>query len=83
MMNRYDAGELDVTTNMSQIVLARKEARNLLVYPTIDCYITLDDNDKMIFIPALMWTPISVDISSFNIRALGDSGKVYWQVWYV
>lgn len=52
MMNRYDAGELDVTTNMSQI-------------------------------PALMWIPISVDISSFNIRALGDSGKVYWQAWYV
>lgn len=79
----YDAGEIDVTTTAKQITLSKKEARSILIYPKMDCYVAFNGSDKEIFIPANSWTPISVNISNFAVRASTDSGKVYWQAWYV
>lgn len=83
MMNRYDAGELLATVTPFQISLARKEARNILIYPKVDCYATFDNSLKEIFIPAMAWTPVSITVNTFSIRAVKDSGQVYWQAWYI
>ena len=83
MINRYDAGEINGTLSPIQISLSRKEARHVLIYPKVDCYVSFDGNDKEIFIPANSWTPISIEVTTFKIRVVKDTGKVYWQAWYV
>lgn len=82
-VDRYDAGELDATAEPIQVMLSKKEAQNVLIYPKIDCYMTLNGSAKEIFLPALAWTPISIVASAFSIRAIEDGGKVYWQAWYI
>lgn len=83
MINRYDAGELNGVLAPTQVSLSRKEARNVLIYPKVDCYVSFDGSDKEIFIPANSWTPISITATTFKIRVVKDTGKIYWQAWYV
>lgn len=83
MSNRYDAGEINGALIPVEVSLARKEARNVLIYPKVDCYVSFDGSAKEIFIPANSWTPISVEVTTFKIRVVQDTGKIYWQAWYV
>ena len=83
MMNRYDAGKLDAIVEVTEVILEQKWASNILVYPEVACYMTLDGSPKEIYLPALAWTPISVATAKFSIRAIEEIGKVYWQVWYI
>lgn len=81
--DRYDAGELDVLLTVTEVVLSKKEAKHVLIYPKVECYVAFDGNAKEIFLPALTWTPVSITSSNFKIRAIADLGKVYWQAWYL
>lgn len=81
--DKYDAGELDVALEVTQVVLSKKEAEHVLIYPKVECYVAFDGNAKEIFLPALTWTPISINASDFKIRAVADLGKVHWQAWYL
>lgn len=83
MINRYDAGELNVTGAPVQVILERKEARHILIYPTVDCYVKLNDSSKEIFMPARTWTPVSIEVNNFSVRTVKDTGVAYWQAWYV
>lgn len=83
MVYRYDAGELEAKVEPIQVILVQKEARNVLIYPKVDCYITLNGSIKEIFLPAMAWTPISIEVNDFSIRSISDIGMVYWQAWYV
>lgn len=82
-IDQYDAGELDVTLEAISVVFSKKEARNILIYPKIDCYIAFNNSIKEIFLPASCWTPVSIQASNFTMRAITDIGKAYWQAWYV
>ena len=56
----YDAGSVDIDSS-GVMVLLEMEIRQLLIYPTVDASVTLNDGDtKSIFLPAGMWTPISI-----------------------
>lgn len=79
----YDAGEIDATSSSHKVKLIKREAKSVLIYPKMDCFVSFNGSEKEIFIPANSWTPISITISDFSIRSIKDSGKVYWQAWYV
>ena len=80
---QYDAGTLEVD-NISQVIEPDMAIRHLLIYPKDDCFVTLNDSKKEIFIPKNMWTPISASSSflcdKFTIKT-ATSCIAYWQGW--
>ena len=78
---KYDAGEILVTTSPITTVFDQ-EIPQILLYPTVDAFIKLNGSTKEIFLPALSWTPVSVLCSQVTITAT-ESGKVYWQGWFM
>lgn len=76
----YDSGEIDGTTTEATVTLSQQIVQ-LLVYPTVESSIKLDDSTKSIYLPANVWTPISVVCDSFKIKTLSEDNKIYWQGW--
>jgi len=81
--NIYDAGMLEVTntpTNKTMDIAVRQ----LLIYPTENCFVTLNGSTKEIFVPKNMWTPICVSsyylCYSFTIKT-ETTCTAYWQGW--
>jgi hypothetical protein len=80
--NEYDSGSESVTTDypMLDFVLDR-EIQQLLLFPKVECLIKLNGSDKEIYLPADMWTPILLRITSFSVKAMSEAGTLYWQGW--
>lgn len=82
----YDAGSVDVTSS-GVTVLLEMEIRQLLIYPTVDAVVSLnDDTTKEIFLPKGMWTPIAIsrDFLCVNFVVTSEEvGKIHWQGWVV
>lgn len=57
----------------------------LLVYPTVDAKLTLNDGaTKEVFLPANMWTPIVIsrDYNCVNfVLTAEEAGLAHWQGW--
>ena len=82
----YDAGTVDVTSSGVKVPL-EMEIRQLLIYPTVDVSVTLNDGTtKEIFLPKGMWTPIAISrdflCSNFLVTS-EEAGKIHWQGWVV
>lgn len=81
----YDAGSIDVSSVGVKVGL-ELEVRQLLIYPTVDSFVTLNDFTKQIFLPKNMWTPITVSnswvLGSFTVISQ-EAGKIHWQGWVV
>ena len=81
--NIYDAGKLEVSNIFTNVTLDMV-IRQLLIYPTEDCFVTLNESTKEIFVPKNMWTPICVSsyflCSSFAIKT-ETTCTAYWQGW--
>ena len=82
----YDAGTVDIDST-GVMVLLEMEIRQLLIYPTVDASVTLNDGDtKSIFLPKGMWTPISISrdflCANFVITS-EEAGKAHWQGWVI
>jgi len=80
--NYYDSGEIDGATTEVEIIPSDR-LDQLLVYPTVESSVKLNDSDKVIFLPSGAWTPISISTNSFTIKTLTEAGKIYWQGWYL
>ena len=81
--NKYDAGNLvDVTTTPS-VVTPEAPLMQLLIYPTADGYVTINESAKKIYIPASSWTPISIGTIAFSVEAVEGTADVHWQGWYL
>jgi len=80
--NDYDSGEIDGTTT-EVVVTPSDRLAQLLVYPTVESSVILNDSDKVIFLPSGAWTPISILTNSFIIKTNEEAGKIYWQGWYL
>lgn len=82
----YDAGSVDVTSAGVK-VLMEMEIRQLLIYPTVDAKVSLNDGTtKDIFLPKNMWTPISISRDFLCTDFVVTSelvGKVHWQGWVI
>lgn len=80
----YDAGSVDVNTTET-MVLMETDIRQLLIYPTVDAKVSLNDSTtKEIFLPKGMWTAISIsrDFICANFVVTGTAeGKIHWQGW--
>jgi hypothetical protein len=77
----YDAGEVDVSST-PVVVEPEEQLQQLLLYPTVDCFVKIGDSTKEIFVPKTTWTPVSVLCEQFTLRTEG-TGKVYWQGWVI
>lgn len=82
----YDAGSADVNST-GVMVLLEMEIRQLLIYPTVDASVSLNDGTtKEIFLPKGMWTPISISqnflCANFVVKS-EEAGKIYWQGWVI
>lgn len=80
----YDAGSVDVTSSGVK-VLMETQIHQLLIYPTVDATVSLNDGTtKDIFLPKGMWTPISISRDFYCTDFVVTSelaGKVHWQGW--
>ena len=83
-MTLYDCGSYDtvVDTYLDVDVVPERDCKQLLLYPTTDCLVKLNDSEKTIFLPAEAWTPIGIVVESFNVKAVETAGKVHWQGWF-
>jgi hypothetical protein len=52
-----------------------------MINPLVASTVKLNDSEKEIYLPAGVWTPISVLTDSFTIKTVSESGKIYWQGW--
>ncbi len=82
----YDAGTVDIDST-GAMVLLEMEISQLLIYPTVNASVTLNEGDtKSIFLPAGMWTPISISrdylCTNFVITS-EEAGKAHWQGWVI
>ena len=82
----YRAGTADVDSSGVKVELSGT-IRQILVYPTVDAQISLNDSSTdSVFLPSGMWTPVSVSID-YNVRNFtvtsNESGKVHWQGWVI
>lgn len=82
----YDAGTVDVDSSGVKVVL-ELQISQLLIYPTVDAKVSLNDSStKEIFLPAGMWTPISISrdylCTNFVITS-EEAGKAHWQGWVI
>lgn len=85
-VNAYDAGSADVNSTGVKVNI-ELEIRQLLIYPTVDAKVSLNDSTtKEIFLPRGMWTPISISrdflCSNFVITS-EEAGKAHWQGWVI
>lgn len=82
----YDAGSVDVDSSGVK-VLMEMEVRQLLLYPTVDATVSLNDGStKVIFLPKGMWTPVSISRDFFCtdfVVTSDTAGKVHWQGWVI
>jgi hypothetical protein len=78
--NKYDSGEIDGTTTEVEVTLDDRLSQ-LLIHPLVASTVKLNDSEKEIYLPAGVWTPISVLTDSFTIKTISESGKIYWQGW--
>ena len=82
----YDAGSVDVDSSGVK-VLMEMEVRQLLIYPTVDATVTLNNSTtKEIFLPKGMWTPISISRDFYCTDFVVTSelaGKIHWQGWVI
>jgi hypothetical protein len=76
----YDSGEIDGTTTEVEITPSETVAQ-LMINPLVASTVKLNDSEKEIYLPAGVWTPISVLTDSFTIKTVSESGKIYWQGW--
>ena len=82
----YDAGSADLNSTGVKVEI-ELEVRQLLIYPTVDSFVSLNDSiTKEIFLPKGMWTPISISrnfaCSNFVVKS-EEAGKIYWQGWVI
>jgi hypothetical protein len=76
----YDSGEIDGTTTEVEVTPSETVAQ-LMINPLVASTVKLNDSEKEIYLPAGVWTPISVLTDSFTIKTVSESGKIYWQGW--
>lgn len=76
----YDSGEIDGTTTEVEVTPYETVAQ-LMINPLVASTVKLNDSEKEIYLPAGVWTPISVLTDSFTIKTVSESGKIYWQGW--
>lgn len=82
----YDAGSVDIDSS-GVMVLLEMQVSQILIYPTVDASVSLNEGTtKSIFLPAGMWTPISISrdylCTNFVITS-EDAGKAHWQGWVI
>ena len=82
----YDAGSVDIDSS-GVMVLLEIQVSQILIYPTVDASVSLNDGTtKSIFLPAGMWTPISISrdflCANFVITS-EEAGKAHWQGWVI
>lgn len=77
----YDAGDVSVSAEPT-VVTPVEQVQQLLIYPTVDCRVKLNESDKEIFVPKNAWTPISVVCDMFTLIAEGE-GTAHWQGWVI
>lgn len=76
----YDAGSEVFADVGSAEVELDVQAQQLLLYPTEECFVKLNASEKEIYVPKGSWTPVSVLVDSFTIRATAAC-TVHWQGW--
>ena len=79
----YDAGSVDVSSEGVKVDIGL-DVRQLLIYPMVDSFVSLNGSTKEIFLPKNMWTPITISkswvLENFTVKSQ-EAGKVYWQGW--
>ena len=76
----YDSGKFEditeeTTTTLDEVI------SQLLLYPTADSYIKINESEKQIYLPANSWTPISIATKVFSVTPVAGSTTIHWQGW--
>lgn len=80
--NGYDSGTLEAVSG-EVVVTPAQTVVQVLLFPTEDASVKLNDSEKWIFLPAGMWTPISIPTETFTVKVLAGSGDIHWQGWFL
>ena len=80
--NGYDCGSLE-SVDVEQVIVPCKTVMQLLIFPTEDALVNINEVGKWIFLPANMWTPISISVVKFAVKTVDSLANIYWQGWYL
>jgi predicted nucleic acid-binding protein len=76
----YHAGEIEGTTSEESVSMV-EEIEQLLIFPKVESKIKLNGSTEEIYLPANIWTPISIRTNNFIIKTISEEDKIYWQGW--